>query len=252
MIVNGSYYDEQLPTNRVILRGVCGSRAYGTNTETSDWDYRGVMLPTRRQLLRGVQPKSVTRIKDNIDEVIWGFSKFMKLAATANPHALELLGLKEYDVVSPFGLEILENKDNFLSKRAINTFRGTVFSTQKRYKKMVEKFQAGDDTVPLGKCLCNIIRLWDMSIEVLDLGIIRPRRDKRLCFSVLRPLKEGKFVNKNTGMADGWIWECIEEYENQFNKAAEETELPDEPDWEWIWNMIEKVHKEIVVNDSFY
>ena len=99
-----------------------GSYAYGTNVATSDIDIRGVMLPTKEELigLKSFEQK----IDDNTDTTFYEFNKFIKLVMNCNPNTIELLGCREYLVFNEIGQQLIDSCKMFLSKRCINTFGG--------------------------------------------------------------------------------------------------------------------------------
>ncbi|MBR5604200.1 MAG: nucleotidyltransferase domain-containing protein [Bacteroidales bacterium] len=110
--------------NNIILLGLGGSHAYGTNIESSDLDIRGVALNSKEDILTESGFEQV--INENTDTTIYSFNKIIKLLCSANPNVVELLGLKpeHYLYLSPIGKELLDNKKLFLSKRAVHSFGG--------------------------------------------------------------------------------------------------------------------------------
>lgn len=117
--------------NNIILLGLGGSHAYGTNTENSDTDIRGCVLNTKAQIL-GNENFEVFENRDT-DTVIYGFNKFVKLLTSVNPNCLEALGLKpeHYLYVHPIGQELIDKRKMFLSKRVVHTF-GSYAQSQAR------------------------------------------------------------------------------------------------------------------------
>jgi len=106
----------------VIYLTLSGSRGYGTNNESSDYDLRGVLIEDRKYLL-GLN--GFEQFEDlPSDAVIYGLKKFVRLCADANPNALELLGADEDCIVimTEKGKRLRGNADLFLSKRVINSF----------------------------------------------------------------------------------------------------------------------------------
>lgn len=110
--------------SNIILLGLGGSYAYGTNTESSDLDIRGIATRTRRDILTGENFEQVVDVPT--DTTIYSFDKMVKLLCSANPNTLEIVGLKpeHYLYVSKAGELLLKNKNLFLSKRVVNTFGG--------------------------------------------------------------------------------------------------------------------------------
>ena len=123
-----------------ILRTLHGSRAYGTNVETSDYDYKGVAvapLDTYVGFARNFEQHEtyVSKGHDR-DEVIYDIRKFFKLASDCNPNILEILFVDESDIISitPIGEKLMEMRDDFISKKAKYTFTGYAISQLKRIK----------------------------------------------------------------------------------------------------------------------
>jgi hypothetical protein len=112
---------------RTILFTLFGSRAYGTDTPTSDWDYRGVCVPPRRYrdgfLHRFEQ---ATDLGADADGTIYAISKFMDLAADCNPSILEVLFVDDEALLlcHPLGQVLRDRRMEFLSRKALYTFRG--------------------------------------------------------------------------------------------------------------------------------
>ena len=131
-ILKGSDYDflrknEKLGKN-IILLGLGGSHAYGTNVEGSDVDVRGVAVRSKRQILTGCDYEQVC---DSLtDTTVYSFDKIVKLLCSCNPNTIEMLGLKpeHYLYLHPLGKELIDNKQLFLSKRAAHSFGG--YATQ--------------------------------------------------------------------------------------------------------------------------
>lgn len=131
-ILKGSDYDflrknEKLGKN-IILLGLGGSHAYGTNVEGSDVDVRGVAVRSKRQILTGCDYEQVC---DSLtDTTVYSFDKIVKLLCSCNPNTIEMLGLKpeHYLYLHPLGQELIDNRQLFLSKRAAHSFGG--YATQ--------------------------------------------------------------------------------------------------------------------------
>lgn len=126
--VAGEEYDflrnnEHLGEN-IILLGLGGSHAYGTETETSDLDIRGCALNSKSEILCGENFEQVTDIPT--DTTVYFFTKLIQLLTDCNPNTIEILGLKpeHYLYLSDIGRELLANRKMFLSRKAISTFSG--------------------------------------------------------------------------------------------------------------------------------
>lgn len=118
--------------NNIILLGLGGSHAYGTNNANSDLDIRGIALNSKAEILLGTDFEQV--VNTDTDTTIYSLAKMVKLLCNVNPNCIELMGLKpeHYLYVSPIGKELLDNKELFLSKKVIHTFSG--YANQMLYR----------------------------------------------------------------------------------------------------------------------
>jgi predicted nucleotidyltransferase len=115
--------NEHLGSNIIVL-GLGGSHAYGTNIEGSDVDIRGIALNSRKDILCGHQFQQV--VHEATDTTIYSVNKIIDLLSNCNPNVCELLGLKpeHYLYLHQIGKELLDNRKLFLSKRALYSFGG--------------------------------------------------------------------------------------------------------------------------------
>lgn len=129
--------------DRIMLLGLGGSYAYGTNNEDSDVDFRGVTLMMPSDLLGMTEFEQY--VDDNTDTVIYGFNKLVKLLLDCNPNTCEMLGLDEdqYLIKSSLGQELIDNSKMFLSKRVIKSFGGYADAQLRRLQNAIAR-----DTLP--------------------------------------------------------------------------------------------------------
>lgn len=118
--------------NNIILLGLGGSHAYGTNIEGSDVDIRGVALNSKAEILGSSNFEQV--VNEATDTTIYSFRKIISLLTSCNPNTIEMLGLKpeHYLYLSPIGKELIDNRKLFLSKRAVQSFGGYAFAQLRR------------------------------------------------------------------------------------------------------------------------
>lgn len=125
-------HKNQFLGNNIVLLGLGGSHAYGTNNENSDLDVRGIATNSKRNILTGNDFEQVVDVET--DTTIYSFDKIIKLLCSCNPNVIELLGLKpeHYIYLSDAGKKLIENRHLFLSKRAIHSFGGYANSQLRR------------------------------------------------------------------------------------------------------------------------
>ena len=122
-----------------IFETLVGSRAFGTHTKDSDWDYASVSLPEQNKVLGlGYNPDKGTNFtptaeKDTTDHT---FQKFISLALKNNPSILDILfsPQKHWKVHTPIWLEIHNGRHAFLSKSVATTYVGYARSQLKRIR----------------------------------------------------------------------------------------------------------------------
>jgi predicted nucleotidyltransferase len=147
----------------LIYKVVSGSRAYGTNLETSDEDTKGICIPDLEYYLSYHKRFEQYETK-NPDMVIYELRKFIKLAADCNPNIIEVLFADESDILymDDLGKMLRDNRQMFLSAKAKHTFAGYAFQQAKRIKnhkawhdKAPEKPKREDYDLPEGRSLMD-------------------------------------------------------------------------------------------------
>lgn len=165
---------------RIMLLGLGGSYAYGTNNEDSDIDFRGVTLQLPSDLLGMTEFEQFE--DDKTDTVIYGFNKLVKLLLECNPNTCEMLGLDEdqYLIKSELGQELIDNSRLFLSKRAIKSFGGYADAQLRRLQNAIAR-----DTLPQSdkekhilKSVMNALDDFNRRYAGKDKGNIRLYLDK--------------------------------------------------------------------------
>lgn len=142
-LMNSAQYDflrthERLG-NRIILLGLGGSYAYGTNNENSDIDFRGITLNKPSDLIGLTEFEQYE--DSNTDTVIYSFNKIVRLLLECNPNTCEILGLddNQYLIKTSLGQEIIDNKDLFISKRAAKSFGGYASAQLRRLQNAIAR-----------------------------------------------------------------------------------------------------------------
>lgn len=136
---------------QLILLHVAGSRLYGTYTDKSDWDYRGIFIAsnnTKLGFLNKVEQLEGEEVCNTLieqcgldiipskDFVIYEINRFFELAMECNPNIMDtLFHNKEYVIYeNKIGEYVKEHAGMFMSQRAKHTFSGYAFAQLKRIK----------------------------------------------------------------------------------------------------------------------
>jgi len=108
---------------------------YGTSTETSDRDYRGICIPPYEEYYHGFHKFEQYDPKGQ-DLTIFDLRKFVKLASECNPNIIELMFVPEENIIwcDDFGESLFAVREFFLSRKARHTFTGYAHSQLGRIK----------------------------------------------------------------------------------------------------------------------
>ena len=220
--------------DNIILEGVTGSTAYGLATEKSDIDIKGVyLLPTKTVLSIGFDPQHTTKDNTDPDWVYHEVGKFMKLALNGNPTVTELLYLDEYTFMTPIGKMLIDNRDAFLSTKAVtNAYSGYAFSQAKKLNNRTEQGLDGYDSAlknRFAKHTRHCFRLLMQARQLLETGTLDVK--------VTPEQREYLFA-----MGEKTAEEVVEEFMRQDTEMKNVVSvLPDEPDYERLDNLLYEI-----------
>lgn len=137
MITNQELYDRVSPVfqthdsipwlrDSTVFCTLYGSRAYGLNTETSDYDFKAFCIPPIEYWLGFSKSFEQAETHVPLDCSNFGIQKFFNLASLGNPSILEILFTDPdcHVIVHPVVRKILENRDRFLSTKVRWSFSG--------------------------------------------------------------------------------------------------------------------------------
>ena len=161
--------------DRIILMGLGGSYAYGTNNENSDIDFRGITLNLPSDLLGLTEFEQYE--DGSTDTVIYSFNKIVKLLLECNPNTIELLGLDEdqYLIKNELGQELLDHKGLFLSKRAVKSFGGYASAQLRRLQNAIarDSMAQQEREQHIYSSVKNALEDFQRNNELFDKGNIR-------------------------------------------------------------------------------
>lgn len=225
--------------DHTVFLTVAGSRAYGTNTESSDVDVRGVLITPKRyrdgfllsldEAKEGMEAFFDTLSPDlkaaatnsKLEGVIYEIRKFCKLSSGSNPNLLDTLFAADEDilVMDPVFKPIRDNRHAFLSKKIVHTFRGYAYQQLQKSQRDTEEGKG----VRLKNSM-HLVRLLQSCREILETGD----------YIVKRPNRQ-ELLDVRNGL---WSPEKLADYAKEQDELlltlAEKSSLPHSPDMNFL------------------
>ena len=181
-----------------------GSRSYGTHTNESDTDIQGFFVPHLDYIIgiKNVEQVSLnfkTNKGNLIEGQIFSIQKIIKLLSNCNPNVLEMLWVREKDILykNHIGDEILNNRGLFLSKKVKHTYVGYAHAQFQRMKRInvnaMNNLKRKEQRIKFGydtKNALHLIRLLTMGYEILTEKVLHVWREDR---DYLKAILEGKY-----------------------------------------------------------
>lgn len=226
--------------SHLVLKTRGGSHAYGTATEDSDEDFRGVIIPpenyfTGLKVFREFEPDPDGPCGDVVYQDI---RKFLRLAMDGNPSVLEVFHAPRIRVAIPFGNSVLAMWPNVLSKKIVKAHLGMAKAHVQRIehpnRKCGEKGKkAIEDHGYNTKDACHVIRVLEQCIEILtNKTITLPRQNA----DILLAIRRGEWSVEKFNEVSNSLISVIEALEQK-------TDLPKLPDFDLVErNCVSIVH----------
>ena len=157
--------DKRLGSNIMFLT-LGGSRAYGTDVESSDTDVRGCTGETMDSLLGLQKLNTFEQYVDTVtDTVVYSFSKLVELLISCNPNTIEMLGCKpeHYVYCDARGKMLIDNGRLFLSRVAVKSFGGYAGAQLRRLTNALarDKYSQSEKEKHIYNSCMNIINTFD-------------------------------------------------------------------------------------------
>jgi hypothetical protein len=212
--------------HKIIYQVLYGSDAYGTTTNDSDNDVRGIFLPEVKEML-SFNPPECWRLKDDSgDYVFYDIRKFFKLAVESNPGVFEWLSVPSQciQINESEGKMIRNSRVLFMSKRIYDKFKGYAYSEFSSLTKLTGKTgeKRRKQILQYGyspKNAMNCIRLLEQGVEMLKTAnLIMPRPN---CQELVE-IKTGKWTY-------GKITRRFDDLLKELDSAYKVSKLPDKP-----------------------
>jgi predicted nucleotidyltransferase len=157
---------------------------------------------------------------EDTQEAYWELQKFLTMALKGNPNILECLFTPLVEHVTPLAQELLDMRGVFLSRLVYQTYNGYVMS---QFKRMQADVRNQGKVKP--KHVMHLIRLLLSGIHVLREGFV--------------PVDVGEHREQLQAITSGEMpWRDVEAWRLQlhqkFDRALEQTNLPERPDYERV------------------
>jgi hypothetical protein len=123
----------------ILYETISGSRAYGTNTQNSDTDFRGVFILPIENILGF---NYIDQVSDSTnDSVYYELGRFLQLLQSQNPNIIELFNMPPESVLfkHPMFDEILKHRESFISKVCKDSFGGYAVAQIKKARGLNKK-----------------------------------------------------------------------------------------------------------------
>lgn len=197
--------------DRLVCIVLAGSRLYGTDSDSSDYDYRGVYFEKPEELL-GLQRAVTSKDKEERDTTYYPLRKFFELCLKGNPNIMDILFSTAIIQSSSEWERIINAKELFLSKMVLHSLYGCMHEHEKGLQKEFNYKKASE----VVRLLFTIKKLG----ETGQLHTTLPQKDLIKSIKYGDPARE--FVN---------VYPALKMYVRD-NFDCFLSMLPDEPDYE--------------------
>ena len=227
----------------IILLGLGGSISYGTDSEDSDIDLRGVRFESPQSLFTMKKDNEVF-VNQETDTKLQMLSSFIKRLGDMKPEETETLGLPidQYTIMTDYGRILHENRKLFISKKCINSFKGQCDGIDKTMNKAIkslenlmtqspEHFYKGVKTI--NKALMNQVRIMYMLFDLVEKEDFIARRTFSQREELLK-IKNGCYFDSLTHKVSEDFYRLRDALLEDWEYMAESNSLPEHPDWDSI------------------
>lgn len=178
-----------------------GSHLYGTNSETSDADFKGIFLPSKESCLMHSSPKSFTlstgdkgkNSAEDIDVQLWSVQYWFKLLEKGETNAIDLLYSFSYrDMIiikHHFMSSVWENHSKFFDIKNCNSYVGYAIGQARKYGIKGSRLGA---LKKVRDYINNIKIEWGMTLGDVISDIISSCGDSSFCFEKTLTAKNGR------------------------------------------------------------
>ena len=225
---------EGLDINQIVVLSKFGSHLYGTDTEESDEDYKGIYLPTHRQVILNEIPKTYSLPKTSgVDLQIWSLHHWFKLACQGEAESMDLLHAPKEAVIlkNRFIWSILQANKSKFYKKNMNAYLGYARKQAHRYCERGSRIKALKTVIDVLKEYDPELKLkhiWDYLPQLFHIHKIYPYPDG----SVAMYQVCGKKVQETCTI--GYALNIYEKALSEYGDRAKLAELNKGVDWKAV------------------
>lgn len=221
----------------IIVKMKFGAHLYGTATEDSDLDYKGVFLPSKKEVLLGRIHKTINHTtgdknkkntSDDIDTEFYSLHYFIKLACDGQTVAMDMLHAPDHVILERSDIWdiIVKNRDRFYTKN-LKSFIWYARRQASKYGIKGSRINAAAEVLKVLKDedpSKRLAEIWDKLPRMEHCYDVSPdphgRRQYQVC---------GKYIQESVtiGYATEMIQKFYDEYGARAKLAAENKDI----DW---------------------
>lgn len=220
-----------------LLKSLVGSRLHGLYTESSDYDYKSILISPIEDIISPFKTqKGKTVVTETEDICNYELVHFAKLLGNCNPTILEMLWSTNIEG-HPLAQELLLNKKTLLHKEKV-FFAHRGYASAQRGKMSLD----APNTTRTAKAIIAYIRIMQQGISLLKTGdfdpVISPTSKTH---KLLMEIKE----NFDPKIHISWAEAYIETLEKELQTAYDECKIQFNPCVEGLEKYIAKVYLEL-------
>jgi len=233
----------------IILRSKFGSHLYGTNTATSDTDYKSIYIPDARNILLQRIKTSIQHKRpkeefeknnaEDIDEEIYSLDKFLDLVYQGQTVALDLLFSNSQNHLESNHIwdEIATNRHRLVSRRS-ESFIGYCRQQANKYGIKGSRVAASRKAYELLK---DIVQMWGRTPKLRDfkMNLISLAEDNEFIKFETKVLDNGQEI-EHLSVCDrlmpftssvGSAFDIVKRVFEEYGKRALQAESNENVDW---------------------
>lgn len=242
LINNRSEHGLSWLSDNIVFLVESGSHAYGTDTEESDKDYKGIVIPPMEyhiglhtfksvQIETGAKDEKNTR--DDIDITLYSLKEFTRLALNSNPNIIEMLYVEEDSIIVDYK-PLRCHRDMFLTDKLRKSYGGFGVSMMRRMEKAIAKGEYD------GKTLMNILRILESGRDAMLTGTLQTKRPNAEALLSIRHL--GLDMKYDSHVE--FITKLMDSKYGEFKQAEEGSVLPSKPKHSEVEDLLMELTKQ--------